>query len=259
MNRSAQIQHDRIRWVATRSIMLGLWLAIAPSTLAHSATVEVAPRSSMPSMLVAQTYNPPPPSGQGTSSTPGGVRGTCNGVSSASLLAIAPQSHTGQTSSTRPTVAWYVPDEAPYDIVFQLFQRDADTPLYDVTMTSHKGWMTWTPPANSPGLTVGETYRWRVILICDRNRPSLSMRDGAAFKVVVSPSITAAASDPVAYARQLAAAGVWYDALATILNAPPTAQLRSLRIELLNELAQLESATDTRRADNLRSLATLEP
>jgi Domain of Unknown Function (DUF928) len=262
MARSAQIRNYWMKQVVTSGIMLSVWLGMTSTTFAHSTDSSVASTPTPDSILVAQTYNPPPPSsGSPAPRGSGGPRGVCTGQSSSSLLAIAPQAHVGQTSSTRPTVAWYVPDVEPYDLVFQLFQGSSEDPLYDISMTSRKGFMTWSVPASAPALVVGETYRWRVILICDRNRPSLSARDGAVFTVVAPPTTTAAANS-VDYARQMAAAGVWYDALAVIVTTPTTAALRSLRSELLNDLAQLEASganADTRRADNLRGLAELEP
>jgi len=280
MARSAQSKNYQIKRLATSGFVLGIWAAIAPITLASSLVNRVVQSSTADRILLAQAYeppppnrnnngslpggtrvyNPPPPNGDSSSNPSGGSRGLCGSRSGVSLLAIAPQVHIGQTSSTRPTLAWYVPEATPYDMVFQLFQGDATEPLYDVQITSQQGLMTWSLPANAAALTVGETYRWRVILICDRNRPSLSVRDGAALTVVASPrtSLIATATDSVAYARQMATAGFWYDALAATLSTPATPALRSLRVELLQELAELEAATDPRRANNLRSLAELE-
>lgn len=262
MARRVQMRNYGMKPVVTPSIILSVWVGMASTTVAHSPAARVVPTASSNFTLVADAYNPPPPnSGSSENRGSGGPRGVCSTQSSRSLLAIAPQSHVGRTSSTRPTVAWYVPDAEPYDLVFQLFRGNAADPLYDLSMTSRKGVMTWSLPATDPALTVGETYYWRVILICDRNRPSLSARDGAELTVVAPPTTTAAANS-VDYARQLAAVGIWYDALAVTLSTPTTAALRSLRAELLNDLAQLEASStpaDTRRADTLRALAELEP
>lgn len=245
-------------------LAIGIGLAIAPATLAHPSTARL---SSSPFVTgntsIAQTpprgYTPPPPVDRTSSgSTTGGVRGQCSRRSSLPLLALAPSGAEQTYATSRPTLAWFVPEEADYNLVFQLFQSDAAEPLYDVEMTSHPGIMSWTLPADAPELTTGETYRWRVILICNPNRPSLSVVDEAEFVVALPPVTTANSSDSAAYVNQMVAAGFWYDALAMTLSDPNEEQGRSLRLELLQDLAQMEESTNAHRAENLRSMIDTE-
>jgi|GEM_PF-6538338 hypothetical protein len=249
-------------------IALGIELAIAPTALAHSSVVDRVVSLGSSSAVASETlmaqaqqeYNPPPRVNRTSSGgTTGGVRGRCSGQSSLPLLALAPSRADQVFSTPRPTLAWFVPEEAAYDLVFQLFQGDAAEPLYDVEMTSQVGVMSWTLPADAPDLTMGETYRWRVVLICNRNRPSLSVVDEAQFVVAeLPPEVTTTSSDAATYVNQMIGAGFWYDALAMTLSDPNQEQLRSLRLELLQNLVQLEESTDTRRAENLRSMIDTE-
>ncbi|MBD1998776.1 DUF928 domain-containing protein [Leptolyngbya sp. FACHB-541] len=245
-------------------IAVGIGLTIAPATLAHPSTARI---SSSPSVTwgtsIAQTpprgYTPPPPVNRTSSGgTTGGVRGQCSRQSGLPLLALAPSNVEQTFATSRPTLAWFVPEETAYDLVFQLFQGDAAEPLYDVEMTSQPGVMSWTLPADAPELTTGETYRWRVILICNPNRPSLSVIDEAQFVVAVSPVTTATSNDSAIHVNQMVAAGFWYDALALTLSDPNGEQGRSLRLELLQDLAQMEESTNAHRAQNLRSMIDTE-
>jgi hypothetical protein len=246
-------------------LAVGIGLAIAPATLAHPFTIRVSSSLSVTAdTSIAQTpprgYTPPPRVNRTSSgSTTGGVRGQCSRQSGLPLLALAPSRAEQTFVTSRPTLAWFVPEEASYDLVFQLFQSDAAEPLYDVEMTSHPGIMSWTLPADAPELTTGETYRWRVILICNPNRPSLSVIDEAWFTVAISPEVTTAnLNDAAAYVNQMVAAGFWYDALAMTLSNPNEEEGRSLRLELLQNLAQVEESTNALRAENLRSMIDTE-
>jgi hypothetical protein len=245
-------------------LAVGIGLAIAPATLAHPSTIRV---NSSPSVTwntsIAQTpprgYTPPPRVDRTSSGgTTGGVRGQCSRQSGLSLLALAPSGAESTFATSRPTLAWFVPEEDTYSLVFQLFQNDAEEPLYDVEMTSRPGIMSWTLPADAPELTTGEAYRWRVILICNPNRPSLSVVDEAQFVVAGPPVTTASSHDSAAYINQMVAAGFWYDALALTLSDLNREQGRSLRLELLQDLVQIEEGIDAHRAENLRSMIDTE-
>jgi hypothetical protein len=210
-----------------------------------------------------KSYRPPPPNSTYQSPAPGGGTRTSD-CSDLPLLALAPQFHQGQTSTPRPTLAWFVPGDVAGTLAIQVFrgqmadlERESEPPLFDETLTSRAGIMTWTVPQD---LTVGETYVWRVVLVCDSNRPSLNLRDVAEF-VVVAPS-SPRSSDPLSDAQRMAEQGLWYDALALTLSSPASPQMRSLRIRMLETLADLESRNDSMlaaiRAQALRRIVETE-
>lgn len=206
-----------------------------------------------------KSYSPPPPNSGYQAPAPGGgvrtfvgdeQRSSCASPANLPLLALAPQFHQGQTSTRRPTLAWYVPGDVAGPLTIQVFrgnlrdvEPETEPPLFDETLTSRAGIMTWTVPQD---LAVGETYVWRVVLVCDSNRPSLNLRDVAEFVIVAPP--TAPSADPVRDAQRMAESGIWYDALALTLSSPASPQMRSLRISMLESLADLESRNDSVQA-----------
>ncbi|GAB4460450.1 MAG: hypothetical protein OHK0037_07720 [Elainellaceae cyanobacterium] len=238
----------------------GLGLALLGAALPTPADQT---KPAQPPTTALKSYTPPPPNSGYQSPAPGGGTRTSD-CSDLPLLALAPQFHQGQTSSPRPTLAWYVPGDVAGTLAIQVFrgnmadlERETEPPLFDETLTSRAGIMTWTVPQD---LTVGETYVWRVVLVCDSNRPSLNLRDVAEF-VVVAPS-SPRSSDPLSDAQRMAAQGLWYDALALTLSSPASPQMRSLRIRMLETLADLESRNDSMpaaiRAEALRRIVEAE-
>ncbi len=263
MTRRSHFQPLSLSTAIAAGLALGLTSAIAPPGILQSA---LAQAPTQPATATQKSYTPPPPSGYQPPSAGGGVRGNCSGESSLPLLALAPQFHRGQTSLIRPTLAWFVPEDNPGSLILQVFQgplqtleQDSEEPLYDVPLTSRPGIMTWTVPEDGPALNVGEIYAWRIILICDENRPSLTMRDMAEL-AVVSPHHVGdrPSTNLVSDANQMAASGLWYDALALTLDHTRLPQMRSLRISLLETLAELEANADNNqgvaRAQQLRDV-----
>ncbi|WP_448603234.1 DUF928 domain-containing protein [Thermoleptolyngbya sp.] len=236
------------RWrVLHRAIAAGCLLGLAlPGAILPAAAGLTKP--AQPSAAL-KSYTPPPPNPGYQAPAPGGGIRTSD-CSALPLLALAPQFHQGQTSSRRPTLAWFVPGDVAGTVSIQVFrgqmadlERESEPPLLDETLTSRAGIMTWMVPQD---LTVGETYVWRVVLVCDSNRPSRNLRDVAEF-IVVAPS-SPRSSDPVRDAHRMAESGLWYDALALTLSSPGSPQLRSLRISMLESLADLESRNDSVQA-----------
>lgn len=197
-------------------------------------------------------------------SIPAGKRGNCHGASSnesdLGLLALAPQQHIGQTLSTQPTLTWFVPDEATYQIELKLYQQTADG-FVDVGENlrpneeeSHQGYMSYTVPA-SLGLTVSE-YHWHVILICSPEDRSRDQVVGGVFEVVRRPNeLATVTGDHIEQARQYANAGLWYDAIALLSGPWITEEARAYRSELLMQLAEYE---DIEFGSQLRQLAEME-
>ncbi|BAU43388.1 DUF928 domain-containing protein [Leptolyngbya sp. O-77] len=257
MTRRSRFHRLSRRRVLPPAIATGCVLGLTLLGVLFPATVGQAKPSQPPAAL--KSYMPPPPnSGYQAPAPGGGVRtfvgaeqqSSCTSRTNLPLLALAPQFHQGQTSTRRPTLAWYVPGDVPGSLAIQVFrgtlrdfERETEPPLLDETLISRAGIMTWTVPQD---LAVGETYVWRVVLVCDSNRPSLNLRDVAEF-VVVAPT-AARSADPVRDAQQMAESGIWYDALALTLSSPASPQLRSLRIRMLEALADLESRNDSVQA-----------
>ncbi len=189
-------------------------------------------------------YTPPKdadaPSGSTGSS---GVRGCLD--ASGAMAVLAPRSHVGQTASTRPTVSWAITDTQPFAMEVRLYQVNDggnQTLIEQFALETTPGIMQATLPSTQPDLEPGQRYLWKVIVLCNPNRPSNALVDQVEMDVVSLPANLVAALDqadsPLARATLYAESGLWYDALAEALNkAPAYAQT------LLQDLATLEQGS----------------
>lgn len=186
-------------------------------------------------------YNPPSqPSAPSDNITTTGRRGGCLSAETASLTAIAPLSHVGQTIASHPTFTWFVPDEQSFAIEFYLYQQQAsgEQLIYQTNRASTPGMMSLTLPVAESALQVGQRYRWQVILLCNPNSPSSALVANAEVEMTrPSAELEAALAntiDPAARANLLAEFGLWYDAIAAA-NA-------EAQINLLTNLSEIEAA-----------------
>ncbi|MGL5078759.1 MAG: DUF928 domain-containing protein [Waterburya sp.] len=117
------------------------------------------------SIVVSQTafaeYRKPKNSNNNTpkaeSTNIAGIRGadSCSPDTSISLTTLAPQNHTGQTVSTAPTFAWYVPQQNTSSLRFIIYEYDSKNyknlgkKLLEIPMITSSGIMTYSLPANN--------------------------------------------------------------------------------------------------------------
>ncbi|MGA7934820.1 MAG: DUF928 domain-containing protein, partial [Kovacikia sp.] len=210
--------------------VLGIYLATVPVALAR--------------------YRPPQgPPPQGTSV--GGRRGACAGNQKIGLTALAPSSHVGQTSSTRPTFIWYMPLPAPQadpqaakrppvSLEFRLYKAGETDgkPLYQATLQgtaeqSTAPIMPFSLPQTAPELAIGQRYVWRVIWLCDPSYPSrVSIAQSEIEVVPLSAKLKNQLSETRDRATRVdlyAEAGLWYDALGEASKAPQDNHSRRLQ------------------------------
>lgn len=166
---------------------------------------------------------PPPELPPNTRGRAAGSRG-CEMATTASdmpplMLLVPPQAST-QTTSDRPTFAWFVRDATPQPIIFRLYQYQSDQQSLkriwekqDPTFVSQAGISVFSLPSEAPALTVGQRYLWQVELICNPNRPSSNVFAEADLQVIASQSPSAPADRPQEQARAYWEAGLWHDAL----------------------------------------------
>ena len=181
---------------------------------------------------------------QGESTIITGVRGagSCSEQATTKLTALAPYSHLGNTVSSYPTFAWYIPDANSYPVKFRLYEYDPNEgngrgkAIVQEEFSSSPGIMTYSLPSDSPGLTAGKKYIWQVVAACNPNSPSRSMVISAEIKVVEQPNEIVTelnnTSDLVARADIYAEAGLWYDALAEVVTVPDNSQAQLFTTEL---------------------------
>src|SRR4028119_946887 len=203
--------------------------------------------------------NPSKPKDTGTNTT---RSGGCEGNSSARLTALVPFSHVGETISGHPTFTWFVPDSPPRPLQFRLFTRTGQL-LYITEMQSQPGIMSVALPSNLPQLSIGQSYQWQVVLVCDDlDVPSSNVVVAAKIQVV-GPAASlqtqlAAAQTPQQRIDLYAESGLWYDAIAEARKASETSQNQAAVLELLDSLASSEAEPLKDWSDRLRQIRAIE-
>lgn len=206
-------------------------------------------------------YIPPPkPSAPPKDTTSRTIRGNCISSSPGKLTALAPVSHVGQSSARRPTFVWYVPDQKSYRLQFRLLDADGQR-FYQTMMQSQPGLMQFSLPDDQPELTVGQQYRWQVVLICDSNSLSRIPVTGATIEVIDLPSGLQAQLKATRTPQQrvdlYAKNGIWYDALAEAVNSDRASQPSSAVLDLLDSLASSEAQAMKEWSNQLRQIIAI--
>ncbi|MBD2234792.1 DUF928 domain-containing protein [Phormidium tenue] len=230
----------------TLGSLTGVFLSVGNPSWGNEVTLHSSP-------LIAQSsnrrgYEPPPTSRAPRRTVGGGTRGGCDGSAPINLTALASQSHIGATTTRRPTLVWYVPEETPYQMQLQLYryaaaEGDELTPVNTFELgESQQGYTSFTLPEDEPALAVGSTYRWKVILLCNPGQPSKVALDEADLQVVAATSGAAIGQgNLVDRAEQAIAAGLWYDAIALLSQTPVSPEAAAYRRDLLAGLAEQEA------------------
>jgi hypothetical protein len=200
------------------------------------------------------------------------TRGVCNPVANrleqkvnpATLTALAPYSHVGQSSNTHPTFTWYLPDQESYPIEFWMYEFDPSSydgkgkQVYQAKLSSSAGITTHTLPEKQASLSPGKTYVWQVAVICNPNSPSQSLVINNRVKIVpVDPTITTQLNNSgdinyVTRAKIYAQAGLWYDALAEVATVANDPQAQDFTLKLISQLAATEQANNSPSAENTK-------
>jgi len=244
------------------------WGHIAPISLGNGSDQMLAQASRR------RTYVPPTRSTAPRRATSLGTRGSCENSSTAnqesgspsarfSVMALAPQTHAGQTMSPRPTLTWYIAEERSYPVELQLYRYISQDPtntqleqveFFDVGL-SQPGWMTFTLPTSLPSLQVGETYRWKVIVRCSESQPSRNKIDEADLQVISPSPGMEVTGEPVQRSEQYVAAGLWYDAIAVLSETPVSPAAAAYRSELVGDLAELAAQATNAPTDGFLELS----
>jgi hypothetical protein len=197
-------------------------------------------------------YKKPPqndaPQAENSTITATRTAGSCKEANT-NFTALAPYGHIGRSSSTHPTFAWYIGDADTYPVQFRLYEYDATKrrgrgkTVAKKTLSSTPGIMTYTLPSDFPELTVGKKYVWQVFLVCNPNSPSRSLVVGTQIDIVEkTPKIIAQleqTSDRITRADIYAEAGLWYDALAEVVDRPEP-QTRAFIARAIAQLTAIE-------------------
>ena len=141
-----------------------------------------------------------------------------------SLILLAPQG-AKQTVSTRPTFVWFVRDANPVSMEFRLYAQTENNRyqlIKEEQFKSSPGIMVLSLNQTAPELAIGK-YRWQVVLVCDRARPSSNLFATSETEVVPLPRDVKTrleqTRDPLAQASIYAEANLWYDALGPAISS----------------------------------------
>ncbi len=225
------------------------------ASLILSVSLSIAP-------LAIAKYTPPKkpsaPKETGTNTTRGG---SCEANSAAALTALVPFSHVGQTISGHPTFTWFVPDRTSRPLQFRLFSSTGQA-LYRTEMQSQPGIMSVALPSNLPQLSIGQSYKWQVVLVCEPRVPLRNVVVEAEIQVVQAAvplqAQLAAAQTPQQRIDLYAEAGLWYDAMAVARKASETSQNQAPVLELLDALAGSEAQPLKDWSDRLKQIRAIE-
>lgn len=165
------------------------------------------------------------------------------------LTLLAPLTHVGRSTTSTPTLAWYMPAKDPYRVKISLFAVNPDQSsellhgLEYVETTS--GIVQYTLPEDKSELKVGQRYFVQLSLACKPNSDSFDQFFVAEIDVQAPPlTLTKAlsvASTPKAKAELYTNAGYWFDAVRELLvEADRTQSYQALR-DLLQDLAESEA------------------
>jgi hypothetical protein len=167
--------------------------------------------------------------------------GTRSGESSMPKISPLSPEHTGMTTQSMPTVYWWLSED--HDGIFEFVVTELDTvqPLLKFRTQGpvRAGVHGFDLAANDVALEPDRVYQWSVAIVRDEQRRSHDIVGIATIELTTSDML--AGSDPAA----LAAAGIWYDAIAALSNSSGSTdsqQNKAFRADLLEQVGLLPVA-----------------
>lgn len=181
----------------------------------------------------------PPLRGAPRTRVGGGTRG---GGDSALFIEVLAPEQTGLTHVAQPALYWYLSRYVPARYVFVLIAEQARDPVIETTLAVRAAGMQAIALADyGHVLEPGMTYEWSVTLAGTETPSSADLLAGGTLRRVEARAVAAGvrrrADTGFERARQMAAGGLWYDALhavnVLIADDPANAAYRDFRTRLL--------------------------
>jgi Domain of Unknown Function (DUF928) len=154
------------------------------------------------------------------------------------LMALVPMQQSGGsalsgglTLSERPTFWVYLPANSAKQVVLNIQEQEETLQgnRIESTFKPHSqtffttngasGLMSLTPSETSPPLTIGKTYIWAMVLVCEKVHPDNPVVTAWVHRV--APPGTLKPETTLAQASWYGGQGLWYDALTTLAQAKP--------------------------------------
>lgn len=183
----------------------------------------------------------PPLRGAPATRVAGGTRGDDRGP----LVAVLAPEHTGLTISEQPTLYWFIEKPTATLVAVTLITDSSVDPVLEVELdrAPAAGVNAFRLADYGVRLAPGAAYRWSVALVRNPNERSSDTVTSAAIQRVEEEAALAtklAGASPLDRARELAAAGMWYDLFATVSQLvkdnPTELRYRQLRAALLDQV-----------------------
>lgn len=156
---------------------------------------------------------------------------------------LVPQNHLGLTTSSNPTLLWYLQNKDVEIMVFELRKAGEKEPIYAEQLQPSAGIIQMKLPKDQVELEVGTQYTWSVSVPCisQGKRRKISVEAGIV-RVAPPPELTqqlSQATTPQQKARVFAQQGYWYDALDTLSTAFTANPNQSTYGDILSLLEQV--------------------
>ena len=169
-----------------------------------------------------------------------GSRGFGNMSALPVLMVLAPD-HTALTSSSQPTLYWFLSATHPGDIEFSISREGQIDPVLEVNLgpAEYTGFHHLNLADHGVSLEPGVEYSWYVTLIVNPNFRSKDHSMGGAF-TVKPRTVEISGESMLEQAIELAQAGYWHDAIDALSHAidedPANIQLRDARAKMLDQV-----------------------
>jgi hypothetical protein len=160
------------------------------------------------------------------------------------VVVLAPD-HVALTAQEQPTLYWFVDRSPAHEVEISIIEEDGVKPLFERRMRAPgAGIHAFSLADSGVRLQPGMRYQWFVAVVVDPNYRSKDILSGAVIERSASSPVSGSAS-----ATDLAAAGIWYDALMVVSTevdaAPSDPTPRQHRQALLEQVG----LTDVARFD----------
>ncbi|MFW2405335.1 MAG: DUF928 domain-containing protein [Gammaproteobacteria bacterium] len=247
-------KHDQTYRRASVATLLGtLCFGVALAGAGKQPTAQkVDTTTASPDAKRAAPVYKPPRRGAPLTRIGGGTRGDDAMVA---LQVIAPE-HTGLTTMAQPTLYWYASRAIDGDVEFVLTERDAIAPVWRHRIEGkfESGIQPFALQEAGLELQPGIDYQWSVAVIHSSGKRARDVVAIGTVERIVDAQLPNPAADPLDRAAQLAANGVWYDAiqvLSEFIGRDAADQVaRSYRRDLLEQVGLLDVADAERIAAN---------
>jgi hypothetical protein len=221
---------------------------VAPTVQTAAGTA--VPQTASPAPAAQQASDlpiyEPPRRGAPASRISGATRGLDSGQ--VEVLVLAPEA-AGLTLEATPTLYWYLSHPAGKAVEVTVIRDDVPAPMVDVTapVPAGGGIQSFSLAAHRASLLPGVEYQWSVALILEpSDRSKDAVASGRIRRVEASPELRArlATAAPRERAKILAAASIWYDAIAELSAAAAgDARARDGRAALLRQVGLADAAS----------------